>query len=118
MILRSRNITAWACIGVILAAVSIASAREIHVAKTGSDANSGSPQSPYLTIGKSAEAAQPGDTITVHGGTYRGWVKPVRGGKDEKIRITYRAAASEDVFIKSSERVTSWVDQGGRVWMV
>ena len=46
MILRSRNITAWACIGVILAAVSIASAREIHVAKTGNDAQPGQPREP------------------------------------------------------------------------
>ena len=93
-------------------------ARELHVAKTGSNANSGSLESPYLTIGKAAEAAQPGDTVTVHGGTYREWVKPPRGGRDENSRITYRAAAGEEVLIKGSERITSWVDQGGGVWMV
>ncbi len=117
MILNSRKMPALACIAVALAANSIASAREIHVAKSGSNANSGSSESPYLMIGKAAEVAQPGDTITVHGGTYREWVRPRRGGRDENSRITYRAAAGEDVVIKGSERITSWVDQGGGVWM-
>lgn len=118
MIVRPRK--AWWLAGVVVAVLvdPSASAREIHVAKAGSDANSGSPESPYLTIGKAAEAAQPGDTVVVHAGTYREWVKPRRGGRDENSRITYRAAAGEDVRIKGSERVTSWVDQGGGVWMV
>jgi hypothetical protein len=96
----------------------IASAREIHVAKTGNDGNPGSAESPYLTIAKSAEAAQPGDTVVVHAGTYREWVKPRRGGPDESSRIVYRAAAGEDVLVKGSEQITSWVDQGGGVWIV
>ncbi len=107
-----------ACIAVALPLARSASARELHVAKAGSNANSGSLESPYLTIGKAAEAAQPGDTVIVHGGTYREWVKPPPGGKDENGRITYRAAAGEEVLIKGSERITSWVDQGGGVWMV
>ena len=60
------------------------SAREIHVAKTGSDASSGNQPGPYLTIGKAAEVAQPGDTVTIHAGTYREWVKPARGGTSEQ----------------------------------
>jgi hypothetical protein len=62
--------------------------------------------------------AQPGDTVTVHAGTYREWVKPARGGRDENSRITYRAAAGEEVLIKGSEQITSWVRQGNGVWMV
>ncbi|HUT01467.1 MAG TPA: DUF1565 domain-containing protein, partial [Phycisphaerae bacterium] len=67
-----------------------AAAREIHVAKTGSDAGGGSESGPYLSIGKAAAVAQPGDTVTVHAGTYREWVKPPRGGAGEDRRITYR----------------------------
>ena len=118
MIFNSWKMSVVACIAVALPLARYAPAREIHVAKTGSNANSGSLESPYLTIGKAAEAAQPGDTVTVHRGTYREWVKPPRGGRDESSRITYRAAAGEDVLIKGSERITSWVDQGGGVWMV
>ena len=116
--LNSWNMSVLACIAVVLPADPVAAAREIHVAKTGNDANAGSPESPYLTIGKAAEAAQPGDTVIVHAGTYREWVKPPRGGRDENSRITYRAAAGEEVLIKGSEQITSWVDQGGGVWMV
>ena len=118
MILNSWKMSVLACIAVVLSADPSASAREIHVAKAGSDANPGSRESPYLTIGKAAEVTRPGDTVIVHGGTYREWVKPSRGGKDENSRITYRAAAGEEVLLKGSERIASWVDQSRGVWMV
>ena len=93
-------------------------AREIQVAKTGSDSGAGDQSSPYLTISQAAQIAQPGDTVTVHTGTYREWVKPVRGGGGENKRITYRAAPGEKVIIKGSERITSWKREGGEVWQV
>lgn len=93
-------------------------AREIHVAKTGSDSGSGSLASPYLTIYKAASVAMAGDTVTIHGGTYREWIKPVRGGTDENKRITYQTAPSEKVIIKGSERITSWIHEGDGVWKV
>jgi len=93
-------------------------AREIHVSQAGDDSGPGSRVSPYLTINKAASVAKPGDTVIVHAGTYREWVKPVRGGTGEKKRITYRAAAGEDVFIKGSERITTWKKQESGVWKV
>lgn len=93
-----------------------ASAREIHVAITGIDSNRGGLQDPYRTIAKASEVAQPGDTITIHAGTYREWVKPVRGGDGKDRRITYRAASGEQAIIKGSERITSWTPEGGGVW--
>ena len=104
-------------IGVIFGSEGI-SAREIHVSKTGSDSASGSYGQPYLTINKAASVAQPGDTVTVHAGTYREWVKPIRGGTDDSKRITYRAAPGEEVIIKGSERITSWKPEVGGVWKV
>ncbi len=95
-----------------------APAGEIHVAKTGSDRNAGSLEAPFLTIDRAAAVAQPGDTVIVHAGTYREWVKPPRGGRDENSRIVYRAAAGDEVLVKGSEQVTSWVAQGDGVWMV
>jgi len=118
MVFHSVSISVLAYIAAVVLVVADASAREIHVAKTGSDSDAGSLESPYLTMGKAAEVAQPGDTVTVHSGTYREWVKPARGGMDEESRITYRAAAGEEVFIKGSERITSWVNQGDGIWMV
>ena len=58
----------------------------------------------------------PGDTVTIHAGTYREWVKPIRGGTDESKRITYRAAPGEKVIIKGSQRITSWTYEADSVW--
>jgi alpha-N-arabinofuranosidase len=105
-----------AFIAVFVFGLSDVFAREIHVAKTGSDSASGSQTSPFLTINKAASAAQPGDTVTVHTGTYPEWVKPPRGGTSQNERITYRAPSGEKVLIKGSERITNWTDQSNGVW--
>jgi alpha-N-arabinofuranosidase len=107
-----------AYLSVIIPGFSDVSAREIHVAKAGSDSSSGNHNSPYLTINKAASIAQPGDIVTVHAGMYREWVKPPRGGTGERNRITYRAATGEKVLIKGSERITSWTHESGGVWKV
>jgi alpha-L-arabinofuranosidase len=115
--MRRKIILAFVCISVTLAGKGL-SAKEIHVAKTGSDSGSGDRANPLLTINKAASLAQPGDTIIVHAGTYREWVKPPRGGTSESKRITYRAAPGEKVIVKGSERITSWVHQADGVWKV
>jgi hypothetical protein len=105
--------------GILAVLASSASAgREIHVAKTGNDSNPGNAQAPYLTIGQAAKVAQPGDAVIVHRGTYREWVKPARGGTGEEGRIVYRAAPGDEVTIKGSEQVTSWVSEGEGTWKV
>ncbi len=93
-------------------------ARHIHVSKSGINSASGNHAGPYLTINKAAAVAQAGDTVIVHGGTYREWIKPLRGGSDENNRITYRSAPGEKVIIKGSERITSWKQQDDGVWKV
>ena len=50
----------------------------------------------------------PGDTVLVHEGVYREWVKPANGGLSDTRRITYAAAPGEHVEIKGAERVTGW----------
>lgn len=116
MKLRTWLIFAVACLPAIAPGGSNAFAREIHVSKTGDDSGPGSQARPYLSINRAASVAQPGDTVTVHAGSYREWVKPPRGGTGETERITYRAASGEIVVIKGSERITSWKRQGGGVW--
>jgi hypothetical protein len=92
--------------------------REIHVSKSGTRSSAGSQQNPYLTINQAASVARPGDTVTVHAGTYREWVKPVRGGDSEEKRITYRSAPGDKVLIKGSERITTWKEQDSGTWEV
>ena len=88
----------------------------LHVATNGSDRADGSPEHPLRTIGHAAAIARPGDTVTVHAGEYREWVKPRRGGISDRRRITYQAAEGEHVVIKGSEVVTGWEPGEGTVW--
>ncbi len=92
------------------------SATEYHVSVQGSDKNNGTAAAPLKTISAAANVAQPGDVITVHGGTYRERVNPPRGGTSDAKRITYRAAKGEKVVIKGSEVVTGWKEFGRGVW--
>ncbi|WP_430867976.1 right-handed parallel beta-helix repeat-containing protein [Demequina aurantiaca] len=87
-----------------------------HVSPAGSDQADGSSAAPWRTINRAASAATAGDTIEVHAGEYREWVKPVRGGLSDSRRITYTAAPGEHVVIKGSEVVTGWEDTGRGVW--
>jgi hypothetical protein len=91
-------------------------AREFHVSPNGSDVAGGGAADPFVTINRAADAAQPGDIVTVHAGTYREWVKPPRGGTGEEARIVYRAAPGEIAVIKGSERITNWVGEASGVW--
>src|SRR5512133_1223838 len=93
-------------------------AAEFHVATPGNDANAGSRRAPLRTIQRGAELAQPGDTITVHAGTYRERVNPPRGGTSDTERIVYQAARGEKVEIKGSEPVKNWVKVKDDVWKV
>src|SRR3954465_5071720 len=88
----------------------------IHVATAGSDTADGSEAGPFRTISRAAAIARPGDTVLVHGGEYREWVAPRRGGLSDQRGITYEAAAGEHVVVKGSEVVTGWEPLDGTVW--
>ena len=85
---------------------------ELHVRPNGSDQAEGSDAHPFETIGRAANIAQPGDTVVVHAGVYREWVRPRCSGLSDRRRITYTAAAGEHVVIKGSEAVTGWQQAG------
>ena len=91
---------------------------QYHVAKGGKDANVGTAASPFLTIQKAADVAQPGDTVTVHEGVYRERVNPPRGGTSDSKRIIYQSAEGETVTIKGSEVITGWKKVKNDTWQV
>ncbi len=93
-------------------------AREYHVSVTGDDTNKGTAQAPFKTISRAAEAAQPGDFITVHEGTYRERIEPPRGGESDTRRIVYQATPGEKVVIKGSEVVKGWRKVQNDTWKV
>jgi alpha-L-arabinofuranosidase len=104
--------------GVAFALATSASATEYHVSPLGSDLNAGSFAAMFKTISKAAQIAQPGDVVTVHAGIYRERINPPRGGSSDALRITYQAAAGEQVILKGSERVTGWQLVQGDTWML
>ncbi len=91
-------------------------ARELHVSKLGNDKNIGTAEKPFLTISQAAKIAEEGDTVIVHEGTYREWVKPEHGARNEIGRITYTAAEGEQVIIKGSEILTGWQKNDDGTW--
>ena len=91
---------------------------EYYVAKTGADNAPGTREEPFLTINRAAQVAVAGDTVIVHEGTYREWVKPRYAGLSNKRRIIYAAAEGERVVIKGSEEIKGWEQVEGSVWNV
>ncbi|MFP3712665.1 right-handed parallel beta-helix repeat-containing protein [Puerhibacterium sp. TATVAM-FAB25] len=85
----------------------------LHVALTGSDTSPGTEDAPLRTVNAAAARATPGDTVRVHEGTYREWVRPVRGGLSDTRRITFEAAPGEHVKITGAEVVTGWTRLDG-----
>ena len=102
----------------VTALANPAHAAEFHVSVRGDDANAGTKAAPLRTIQRAAELAQPGDTITVHAGTYRERINPPRGGQSDRKRIVFRAASDEKVEIKGSEVIRTWVKVQDDVWKV
>ncbi|MGB2862131.1 MAG: DUF1565 domain-containing protein, partial [Sedimentisphaerales bacterium] len=93
-------------------------AREYHVSVKGDDTNKGTTKAPFQTISRAAEAAQPGDFITVHEGTYRERINPPRGGQSGKKRIIYQANPGDKVVIKGSEVIKGWQKVQNDTWKV
>ena len=93
-------------------------AKEYHVSVKGNDNNTGTESAPFRTICRAAQAAYPGDVVTVHAGVYREWVNPPRGGESDEKRIVYRAAPGERVEIKGSEQISNWQKDKSGLWKV
>jgi hypothetical protein len=106
-----------ACTVILLALIAPAVlAAEFHVSPKGNDADPGTAEKPFKTVSAAAQIAQPGDTVTVHEGVYREWVKPPRGGESDGKRIVYQSAPGEKVEITGSETVTGWEKVQNDTW--
>jgi hypothetical protein len=80
--------------------------RVYHVAcmhPNASDANRGTVNRPFRTIGRAAQLLKPGAKVIVHGGVYRECVRPARGGEGPDRMIAYEAAPGEEVVVKGSD---------------
>ncbi|MBD3319610.1 MAG: hypothetical protein GF350_00780, partial [Chitinivibrionales bacterium] len=74
-----------------------------HVsAGNGTESGDGSVSNPFLRIMQAADRAQPGDTVMVHEGVYRGRIAPPRGG-EQGAPIVYMAFPGDTVILKGSD---------------
>ena len=81
----------------------------LFVSTTGDNSNSGTELSPFRTVGAAISAAAPGDTIVLREGTYR------EGDHVFSKPLTFQPYPNETVWMKGSEEVTSWT-QDGAYW--
>lgn len=84
-------------------------------AKTARDGN-GTPETPYKTISRAAEVAQPGDEVLVYPGTYRENVNPVHAGTED-APIVYRSVEPLKAIITGAEDVNNWEPYQDNVWV-
>ena len=105
------------CVAIVAATWPLYAA-EYVVSPDGADTNPGTPQRPFRTIGRAAEAMKAGDTCTVRAGTYRETVVVKKSGLPDRP-IRFRAAPGEQVFLVGTELTRSTVRQiRGRVlWL-
>jgi hypothetical protein len=71
----------------------------------GNDANSGDISAPWRTIQHAASKVNPGDTVTIHAGTYQESVNVSRGGNDGSL-VTF--AADSGAVLVSPDPTASW----------
>jgi len=79
-------------------------AAEWNVAPGGNDAASGAQGAPFRTIARALSAAQPGDTVLLHNGTYREAITPSHDGLPDSP-ITVAAAPGARPVISALEPV-------------
>jgi Carbohydrate binding domain/Right handed beta helix region len=82
-----------------------------------SDANSGSSDSPLMTISKAVERSSPGSRILIYPGTYRESVKvtPAKSGTP-LAPLMFEAKEYGKVTLSGSDVVTDWTQDGNRYY--
>ena len=107
--------------------VAFAAEADFFVAPDGSDANSGTEQTPFATIARARDAVRGliakgltrDVTVVVRGGTYRVTEPiefgPVDGGSKE-FSVTYAAAAGEKPVISGGRRIAGWLVSDLGTW--
>jgi PKD domain/Protein of unknown function (DUF1565) len=101
MVLSDPKISAGLLAGIVLlTAVISAEGAEYHVSKAGNDANAGTLQQPWLTIGKAASKTLAGDTVIIADGDYDEHVHETSPGEVDNY-IVYRAANRGKVSLRA-----------------
>ncbi len=113
--MKISKIISVASVAACVLAPFCATAQEYFVATNGDDAAEGSAAKPWRTIGRAALVAAAGDVVTIRGGVYREWVKPVNAGRAD-APIVYQAAKGEKVVVTGADPVRGWTKRPDGLW--
>jgi hypothetical protein len=80
--------SAFLLAGLLLFPLAELSARDFHVAVDGKDTNAGSRVAPFASIQRAEKSANPGDTVFIHGGTYRMKEEQIAGAVRNVAQVT------------------------------
>ena len=80
-----------------------------------SDANPGTRERPWRTIGRATAVLRPGDAVLVRAGVYRETVTPRTGGLPGR-RITYAAYPGDDAVVTGADPVPDGWARDGAAW--
>lgn len=83
---------------------------KFYVSKTGDDANPGTAEAPFLTIGKAASLMQEGEQCIIKEGIYRESIIPANNN------VTFLAAVGEKVVVSAFAEISSWQQHSGAIY--
>lgn len=89
--------------------------KDIYVSKDGNDSNSGTQESPYLTISKAASVALPGDVVYIKEGTYEETLSPANSGTAGNP-IIFQSFPGDKVIISAMEALSGWTQDSGAIY--
>lgn len=81
-------------IGLLILAPRLPAA-ELHVAPNGDDSSPGTAASPFATVQRGEKAANPGDTVFIHGGTYRMVTSQIARERRDRALVTLLAKSGK-----------------------
>lgn len=82
-------------------------AKNYFVSKSGSDSNTGTFESPFVTLSKASSVLTAGDTCFIMAGTYREIIQPQNNGAAGKP-IVYINYQNDSVLISATEKLSGW----------
>src|SRR5260221_9040634 len=89
---------------------------DLYIETTGSDSNSGTQSSPFKTILKASQAAQPGTTVHVAAGTYYGGFETTASGTaSAPIHYVSDTKWGAMIVAGANSRDTAWDNRGAHV---
>lgn len=98
-----------------LCLVGLAFGSTFHVAPDGSDAATGTKQSPLKTLTKAASLLRPGDTCLLHAGVYRETFRPSVSGTPS-APVVLIGAPGETAILSGCDSIGAWRMRPDSIW--